>query len=618
MQVQGLLLLLLGCLALSGGQQPPAPRRLVCYYTNWARYRKPLAAFTPENISPHLCTHLHYAFANTNSQLRVGPSDPFSDFTKGGYKQMVALKKVNPALRVLIMLGGSNSPQQMAFEEIAADDSKMKRFVSEAIKYVRMHNFDGIDLDWKVPRQKEGHARLLELFASEVKKESETSGKERLIISTTIPGNVTMLMEDFDVPRIAKAVDYVNALVYQFRSCDGNRTSHHSPLFTTDPESTDFVDFIVQMYLSSGADPAKFNLAVPAFGKTYTLSDPAVSGFGAPTADLGFPGKLTGGAGALSFTEICEHVSMDGWTAHRPLPDAAGPYAVGGDQWVAYDDQFMMRRKGAYIREKGLGGAAVWSLSQDDFRGFCTGRQFPLIEALKLGMYEDTPVTTTTPSPPTTPEYDNSAVFTCPSDGRFPKPDNCREFYICSDRVADVKSCEDGTVFDAERSFCREDAPCMDTEPPRVTQFRSTPPPVTEARLTVPPPLLRAGGDTDTVVIPAAEPTTTRPIDMKVDMDMDVKTDGELQQVLQLVQELGGIDSLRTLLSALRQPSVQVEAGAPSAQVEAVAPSTPVDTGAPSRLTEFPAPQPAVAQVVTTDGGRTRIRVHVTVELEPF
>ncbi|KAF0301779.1 Chitotriosidase-1 [Amphibalanus amphitrite] len=573
MQVQGLLLLLLGCLALSGGQQPPAPRRLVCYYTNWARYRKPLAAFTPENISPHLCTHLHYAFANTNSRLRVGPSDPFSDFTKGGYKQMVALKKVNPALRVLIMLGGSNSPQQMAFEEIAADDSKMKRFVAEAIKYVRMHNFDGIDLDWKVPRQKEGHARLLELFASEVKKESETSGKERLIISTTIPGNVTMLMEDFDVPRIAKAVDYVNALVYQFRSCDGNRTSHHSPLFTTDPESTDFVDFIVQMYLSSGADPAKFNLAVPAFGQTYTLSDPAVSGFGAPTADLGFPGKLTGGAGALSFTEICEHVSMDGWTAHRPLPDAAGPYAVGGDQWVAYDDQFMMRRKGSLHPREG---------------------------------------------PPTTPEYDNSAVFTCPSDGRFPKPDNCREFYICSDRVADVKSCEDGTVFDAERSFCREDAPCMDTEPPRVTQFRSTPPPVTEARLTVPPPLLKAGGDTDTVVIPAAEPPPTRPIDMKVDMDMDVKTDGELQQVLQLVQELGGIDSLRTLLSALRQPSAQVEAGAPSAQVEGVAPSTPVDTGAPSRLTEFPAPQPAVAQVVTTDGGRTRIRVHVTVELEPF
>ena len=451
----------------------------MCYYTSWARYRKPLASFTPQNINPHLCTHLHYAIANTNQDQEVGAADPFSDFIMKGYQQIVALKKVNPLLKVLLMLGGSQSPQQTAFEEIVTDDAKMDRFVTEAMKYVRTHNFDGIELDWKVSGQKVGHARLLEALAAAFRKETEISGKERLLLSTTIPANVTKLIEDFDVSRIARSVDYINALMYQFHSGEQTVTGHHAPLFTSDPEDTEFADFIVQMYIDSGADPTKLNLAVPTFGKTFKLSDPEVCGFGAPVTDVGFAGKLTKARGSLSFAEICEHVSMDGWVANRPLQDSVGPYAVKGDQWVAYDDEFMMRRKGAYVREKGLGGAAVWTLSQDDFRGFCTGRQFPLIEALKMGLFEDGQVMTTTPITPTTPVYDNTAVFDCPANGRFSKLDDCTKFYICEDGLAETKTCEDGTKFDAEKGFCSEDAMCAEMEVPRVTGFEPTPPPDT-------------------------------------------------------------------------------------------------------------------------------------------
>ena len=545
-----------------------------------------------------------------------------------GYEQITALKKENPALKVLIMLGGSNNPQQMAFQEIVTDDAKMERFVTAAMEYVRKHNFDGIDLDWKVSGHKVGHAMLLETLAAAFQKESEDSGKERLLLSTTIPANATKLVEDFDLPRIAAAVDYINGLMYQFHSGDQNVTGHHAPLFPADSEDTEFADFIVQMYIDSGADPNKLNLAVPSFGKTFTLSDPEVSGFGAPVTETGFAGKLTKSRGALSFTEICEHISMDGWVANRPRPDSTGPYAVKGDQWVAFDDEFMMRRKGAYVREKGLGGAAVWSLSQDDFRGFCTGRQFPLIEALKMGLFEDARVTTTTPSPPTTPEYDNTAIFGCQTNGRFPKPDNCTAFYICTDGLVEKKDCEDGTKFDAEKGFCDKDAVCVEMDLPPVTGFEPTPPPNVPARpipptqapstsppmtpapvtsaptqpppaVAVPPPMVLRPRDTmvppplprasDAVVIPAAGPAPRKP-EMKLDMDMDVKTDGQLQQLLRLIGELGGIENVRSLLAAVDKPT----------------------------RTAATASQPGVAQVVTTDQGKTKVRVHVTVEVEPL
>lgn len=107
-----------------------------------------------------------------------------------------------------------------------------------------------------------------------------------------------------------------------------------------------------------------------------------------------------------------------------------GPYAVKGNQWVGYDDTDIVKRKASppqqstdmhslqlyrrflfnfcskvrlleirccvtpfltiyknfqaeYVNEKGLGGIMFWSIDNDDFRGKCHNRPYPLIEAAK-------------------------------------------------------------------------------------------------------------------------------------------------------------------------------------------------------------------------------------------
>ena len=45
---------------------PAATAKLVCYFTNWSRYRTGVGKFLSENIDPFLCTHLVYAFAIIN------------------------------------------------------------------------------------------------------------------------------------------------------------------------------------------------------------------------------------------------------------------------------------------------------------------------------------------------------------------------------------------------------------------------------------------------------------------------------------------------------------------------------------------------------------------------
>lgn len=67
----------------------------------------------------------------------------------------------------------------------------------------------------------------------------------------------------------------------------------------------------------------------------------------------------------------------------QPNSDAMGPYAYNDNQWVGYDDEAIARKKAEYVVQNGLGGIMFWSIDNDDFRGVCHGRPYPIIEAAK-------------------------------------------------------------------------------------------------------------------------------------------------------------------------------------------------------------------------------------------
>lgn len=67
-----------------------ASAKVVCFFTNWSRYRTGWGKFLPQNIDPFLCTHLVYAFAVIDHTFEIAE---YESTEKSLYKSFTALKK---------------------------------------------------------------------------------------------------------------------------------------------------------------------------------------------------------------------------------------------------------------------------------------------------------------------------------------------------------------------------------------------------------------------------------------------------------------------------------------------------------------------------------------------
>lgn len=99
----------------------------------------------PENIDASLCTHIIYAFARVVDD-RLEPyewNDRDSEWSKGLYSKVIDLKATNPALKVLIGVGGWNHGPGN-FSDMVHNDDMRYRFIKNSIEYLRANRFDGL------------------------------------------------------------------------------------------------------------------------------------------------------------------------------------------------------------------------------------------------------------------------------------------------------------------------------------------------------------------------------------------------------------------------------------------------------------------------------------------
>ncbi|XP_026329984.1 probable chitinase 10 isoform X2 [Hyposmocoma kahamanoa] len=378
--------------------------KLVCYYTNWSWYRPGLGKYTPEDIDPTLCTHIVYGFAVLSNDGLITAHDSWADYDNRFYERVVEYKR--HGIKVSIALGGWNDSAGNKYSKLVNDPAARKRFVTHALQFIEKYNFDGLDLDWEYPKCwqvdcSKGPDSDKTGFSDLVRELSSVFKPKGLLLSAAVSPNKMVIDEGYDVPTLARHLDWIAVMTYDYHGQWDKKTGHVAPLFYHPEDDVTYfnANYTIHYWMQKGAPPSKLVMGMPLYGQTFTLEtqwESAMeverrkdfSGLNIPAASGGEAGEYTRAKGFLAYYEICERIRNQGWQLVQDPTRRMGPYAYKDNQWVSFDDQEMLKKKVNFIKSLNLAGGMVWALDLDDFRNRCDQGVHPLINTIKNGLLD--------------------------------------------------------------------------------------------------------------------------------------------------------------------------------------------------------------------------------------
>ncbi|KAL1492113.1 hypothetical protein ABEB36_012603 [Hypothenemus hampei] len=413
-------------------------KKIVCYFEAAAAYRKQPLTFTAEDLDPFLCTHVIYAFASLDPEnFNVISNDEEYDIIQGGYKSVVALKRFNKDLKVLLSIGGPRDETSSRFSKMISNANRRRNFIRSVFNLMKLYEFDGVELHWEYPE-------LYEVFS-----------KSGLLVAVAVPASRFRIEDGFYAEKLNGVVDFVNLQAYDFHRDREPVADHHSNLFSrpNDEGLNIFInsDYAVKMWIKNGLDKDKIILGIPFFGRSFTLQFSNDSSVGAPIKGPGHEGFYTQTPGFLAYFEICDMIVNEGWLQNKDFDGS--PYIINGDQWIGYEDQESIKQKIKYVKSNDLGGAFVWAVDLDDFKGLC-GDKWPLLSTINkylkvLG--QNAPNLEVDPYQTPVKPYG-----ACISEGYYSDPKNCAAYYVCKNGLSYHLSCGSGRMFLATSGKCAE------------------------------------------------------------------------------------------------------------------------------------------------------------------
>ncbi|WP_327169338.1 glycoside hydrolase family 18 protein [Streptomyces subrutilus] len=392
----------------------------VGYFTQWGVYGRDFQVKDLEtNGSAGKLTHINYAFGNVSADGKCftgnvpGEADAWADYARpldaagsvdgvadtwdqplaGNFNQLRELKAKHPGLKVLISLGGWSWSTH--FSDAALTPASRKTFVSSCIDLYIKGNlpqdgtrggagaaaglFDGIDLDWEWPgsegdadttyrpEDRRNFTELVKEFRTQLDAHAKSvKKKSKYELTAFVPTAPAKIDAGFDVRRIMRDLDFVNLQGYDFHVSGEKKTAQQSALRARDDFS---VDGTVEAWKRRGAPAHKLVVGMPFYGQGWTGVTGGGDGLGQPAAG---PAPATWAAGYEDYKELKKLADSGTYQVHR---DRRGGHAwlFDGTTLWTYDDPQVLRQKGGYVRDEGLGGAMFWSLDGDTADGELLG-----------------------------------------------------------------------------------------------------------------------------------------------------------------------------------------------------------------------------------------------------
>lgn len=307
-------------------------------------------------------THICYAFANILDGEVVLFTERSADQDHPraveGIAHLRGLRSRHPHLKLLISIGGWEAE---GFSDAALTADSRARFAASAIRFMHLHGFDGIDLDWEYPsnamagikaRPEDQHN--FTLLLAEIRQQLNAFAKEReeAYLLSIAAGAGQYYLDGVEISAVAELCDFINLMTYDFYNGWAKRAGHHSNLFNTpsDPEG-DSCAKAVALFTANGVPAAKLVLGCAFYGRS--LLAPGLGEAGVEKSNS-----------SASYSQIVHELIPAG--AVRHWDDAAkAPWLQAGERFFSYEDEESIAHKMAFVKQQGLAGAFFWEYSED-------------------------------------------------------------------------------------------------------------------------------------------------------------------------------------------------------------------------------------------------------------
>ena len=321
----------------------------------------------PGQVEARQLTRINYAFANiADGRMVTGFAHDAENFS-----YLVSLKKENPALTVLVSVGGWLWSTN--FSDMALTAHTRAIFIDSVIEFLEQYQLDGLDIDWEYPglsgaghpfRNEDEQNFTLLLKELRARFTAETAKTHKRLYLTFAAGATEEDVSKTGLGKAQQYVDTVNLMAYDYYEQGSDPiTGNHAPLFTdpADPKKISAAAS-VSMFEKAGVPASKILLGMPFYGRAWSQVADVNHG-------LFQPGKpapnVNARYGAIAETML-DKTQNQGYTRYWD-DKASVPYLYNTEQhvFVSYEDPQSIAAKCRFVLKHKLGGVMFWEYSND-------------------------------------------------------------------------------------------------------------------------------------------------------------------------------------------------------------------------------------------------------------
>ncbi len=334
-----------------------------------SRYRIVGYVYGVENIhaiGAEKLTHINFAFALVSRDGEVVLENPKAPERLA---QLQALKAKNPALKIIVSVGGWGADN---FSDAALTDASREKFARSAAELVRRYALDGIDLDWEYPGQpgpgikfrpedRENFTLMLKAVRKHLDALSDERGRRGAARYTlTIASSAGEYFEHTEMGKLHVYLDWINIMTYDFFTSGAATTGHHTGLYKSlsAGDSRAYTEAAVRQHLDAGIPRGKLVVGAAFYGRGFAGVRPENNGLYQPYERFvdEFPYSAL----------VRDYVNKQGfkrlWDATAKAPYLWNPASA---TFITYEDSESLKAKAEFVKSHNLGGIMYWEHGHD-------------------------------------------------------------------------------------------------------------------------------------------------------------------------------------------------------------------------------------------------------------